>query len=206
MTNANYTHLLTIVDRSGSMHPIQDDMRGALDELFKTQAAEDGTCLVDYVQFDTKYELVFEDKPVADAKAVLNPRGGTALLDAIGKGTTDLGAKLAKLDEDERPGNVIVVVVTDGHENSSVDWNRDAVKELIGRQENDYNWTFTFLGANMDAVAVGQSFGFQGANSLSYSTQNTGETLAAASAFVTRTRSGVKGGYSDEDRDNAVKS
>lgn len=206
MTNPNYTHLLTIVDRSGSMSAIEHDMRGGLDELFKSQAEEDGTCLVDYVQFDTTYELVFEDKPVADARAVLKPRGGTALLDAIGRGVTELGEKLAALSEDERPANVIVVVVTDGHENSSREWTAAKVKELVERQENEWNWTFTFLGANMDAVATAQNYGFNPANSLTYTTNNTGGTVAAASAFVSRTRAGAKGGYSDEDRQNAVKS
>lgn len=205
MTNPNYDHLLTVVDRSGSMFNIQEDMRGALDELFKAQAAEDGTCLVDYVQFDNHYELVFEDKPAGEAVATLEPRGSTALLDAIGKAVTDLGKKLADLPEDERPGNVIVAVVTDGMENSSVDWKPEDVRALIKEQEDKYNWTFTFLGANIDAVKVGASFGFNPDNSLTYTTNNTGGTVAAASAFVTRTRTGAKGGYTDEDRQNAVK-
>lgn len=204
MTDSNKTHLLTIVDRSGSMSYVAADMRGGLDTFFKEQAELDGECLVDYVQFDTEYEKVFEDTPVADAKAILQPRGGTALLDAIGKGVTDLGEKLAKLDESQRPGTVLVVVVTDGHENSSREWDAEAVKELIKRQENEWNWKFTFLGANIDAVAVGAQFGFSVESSLTYSTANIGQTMSSLNTYAGATRSGVKGAYTDEDRRNAL--
>lgn len=191
MTDKNYTHLLAIVDRSGSMASCQEDMRGGLDELFKSQAEVEGKCLVDYVQFDTQYEVVYTDVDVSEAKAVLKPRGGTALLDAVGKAVTELGDKLAKLDEDSRPGLVQVFVVTDGYENASLEWNAKAVKELIKSQEEKYKWDFIFLGANMDAVAVGESFGFKGDKSLTYDTHNTYAMAGATSAYVTRSRLAV---------------
>ena len=67
MTDSNYTHLLVIVDRSGSMSGLEKDMIGGLDTFFAEQAKLDGECLVDYVQFDNTYELVFQDVDVADA-------------------------------------------------------------------------------------------------------------------------------------------
>lgn len=204
MTDSNKTQLLVIVDRSGSMAPVAADMRGGLDTFFKEQSELDGECLVDYIQFDTEYEKVFEDRPVADAKAVLQPRGGTALLDAIGKGVTELGEKLAKLNEDQRPGTVLVVVVTDGYENSSTEWSADAVKAIIKEQEDKWNWKFTFLGANIDAVAVGAQFGFSSDSSLTYSTANIGQTMSSLNTYAGATRSGLKGAYSDEDRRAAL--
>lgn len=188
MTDSKYTHILAIVDRSGSMAMIQNDMRLGLDEFFKTQAGIEGKCLVDYAMFDQHYEKVFEDVPVADAKAVLQPRGSTALLDAVGKAVTELGEKLAGRDEADRPGLVQVIVVTDGMENASREWNAEAVKSLISQQETKYGWDFIFLGANMDAVAVGQSFGFSGDKSLTYDVHNTGAMTAAVSNYTTRSR------------------
>jgi hypothetical protein len=180
------------------------EMRNALDTFFKDQSEVKGTCLVDYVQFDNKIETVFTDRYISEAEAVLQPRGATALLDAVGKSVTELGERLAGKNEQDRPGTVIVVVVTDGYENASQEWNADKVKELIKQQEDKYNWNFTFLGANMDAVAVGASFGFSSDTSMTFDTHYVGAASASLSNYATVTRGGGKGGYSDEDRKRAV--
>lgn len=200
MTNPKYSHIAVVVDRSGSMSRLATDMRGALDEFFKAQAVLPGVCLVDYVQFDHDFELVFEDTHVSLAKAQLQPRGSTALLDAIGKTVVNLGEKLAAKTEAERPGTVQVVVVTDGHENASREWTNGSIKELIQEQESKWNWDFVFLGANMDAVAVGESFGFRAGNSMTYDTGNTVAMASAVSNFTTRSRSGLDASFTDEER------
>lgn len=204
MTNSNYTHLAVVVDRSGSMWSIQEDMRGALNELFKAQAELPGTCLVDYVQFDNEIETVFENRGVSKAEAVLEPRGSTSLLDAIGKTVTNLGKKLANLPEELRPGTVIVAIVTDGGENSSREWKSDAVKELVERQQSEWNWEFLFLGANMDAVETAAGFGIGAQSALTYDTSNTGAAVAAASGYIATTRTGLTASFTDEDRQNAL--
>lgn len=200
MTDKNYTHLLCVVDRSGSMSGYEKDMVGGMNTMFEEQAKLDGKCLVDYVQFDTEIETVFADTPAGDAKAELAPRGATALLDAMGQSITDLGRKFKKLDEDKRPGTVIVIIVTDGYENSSREWSNAKVKELITRQEDEWNWNFTFLGANMDAVAVGANFGVRKDSALTFTQGNESALFASASTYVTNTRSGIANAYTDEDR------
>lgn len=200
MTNPNYTHLLVITDRSGSMISCATEMINALNTYFDEQAQLDGKCLVDYVQFDNTYERVFSDTPVADARAVLDPRGSTALLDAMGRGVVEFGTKLAGLDEDKRPGTVIVVVITDGYENASQEWTAKKVRELVTKQRDEFNWTFTFLGANLDAVAVGAQYGFAAGDSLTFNVDNTAMASASLSGYTTRTRTGLGGGYTDEDR------
>jgi hypothetical protein len=202
MTNENLTQLLVVTDRSGSMATCAGDMIGGLNTFFDEQAKLDGECVVDYVQFDNEYEVVFTDKPVSEARAQLVPRGSTALLDAIGKAVTDLGKKLADKPEDERPGTVIVVTITDGYENSSREWTAETVKELIKNQEDKYNWNFTFLGANMDAVAVGRQFGFNPDTSLTFDTTNVAAASASLSGYATNTRSHLPNAYTDEDRES----
>lgn len=201
MTNSKYTHILAIVDRSGSMRGVARQMTEALNEYFEGQSKLDGKCLVDYVQFDNRYEKVYEDRDVSEAEAVIQARGSTALLDAIGRGATELGAKLRRKRESARPGTVLVVVVTDGYENSSTDWTADEVKDLIATQENTYNWEFVFLGANMDAVDVGTSFGFKAGSTLTYDTAYAGATAQSLGNYTTRTRSGVKdNAFNDSER------
>ena len=209
MTDSNYTHILAIVDRSGSMSwgGVAKEMTHALDKYFEGQAEVEGKCLVDYVQFDTVYEKVFEDTPVVEAKAVIQPRGGTALLDAIGRGTVELGTKLKRLPEHARPGTVLVVVVTDGQENSSVEYSAEKVKALINKQEDKYSWEYFFLGANIDAVATGDQFGFKRGNTLTFDINNaqavsaTMDSLAVSNATY---RSGGTYAFSDEEREAAV--
>jgi len=159
------TDLIIIMDRSGSMSSIQQDMEGGLDQLFTDQRKEPGECQVTLVQFDDEHELVYEAKPLADVPPTkLVPRGTTALLDAMGFTIRRTGERLAALPEAERPGKVIVVIVTDGHENASKEYQpsaggRERIAAMVKEQEEKYSWTFVYLGANQDAFEVGGSIG-----------------------------------------------
>jgi hypothetical protein len=208
LVDDNYTHILAIVDRSGSMAGSANRMTAALNEFFQSQAELEGKCLVDYVQFDTVYEKVYEDQDVKNAEAFIVARGGTALLDAIGRGATELGSKLRRLKEVHRPGKVLVVVVTDGHENSSRSWNATSVKQLITQQEETYKWEFLFLGANIDAVAVGADYGFKYDNTIQFNIHDdeaVGATSMALTNYAGTYRGGGKGAFSAEEREKANK-
>lgn len=211
MTDSNYTHVLAIVDRSGSMGAgnVYLEMQNALNDWFKEQAKVEGKCLVDYAQFDTVFTKVYEAKPVEHATAVIEPRGMTALLDAIGRGVTELGEKLAAMPESQRPGKVLVAVVTDGMENSSREYTAAQVKELVQKQQDEFNWEFVFLGANMDAVAVGGLYGFKPESSLTFNIYDGESVVATSSAlsnYTTAYRGGSKAAFSDEDRKKANRS
>ena len=120
-TNADLTLIAVLVDRSGSMAQWREDMEGGLNAFVESQASEPGEAEITLAQFDTRYELVWPLGPIKDApKYALMPRGGTALLDAMGRFITQVGEELTQRDEADRPGKVIVCIVTDGLENSSV--------------------------------------------------------------------------------------
>ena len=99
--------------------------------------------------------------------------------------------------------------MTDGYENSSVEWTLDAVSAVIKRQEREYSWDFVFLGANIDAVAVGQGMGFAADKSLTYAATGGGvaSAMSSTTAYVSRKRSAPQAapvlGFSDEDRAGA---
>ncbi len=162
-------------------------------------------------QFDNSYERVYANRPIADVPLLdLQPRGMTALYDAVGRLTTEIGQELAARPERERPGKVIVVVLTDGHENASVEWTHEAVHAAITRQEQQFSWDFLFLGANMDAVAVAKGMGFQPDKAITYATSKAGvnAVFAAAASYTSRARSASPAapaaGFSDADRANAA--
>lgn len=169
MTNQDLSLIAALLDRSGSMQSIADDTRGGFDAYIASVKAQPGTTQVTLAQFDDQYEVVYHGRPIGDVPPLtLEPRGSTALLDALGRFITEVGAGLAALPEDQRPGDVTVLVMTDGHENASGEWTVAGVRELIAQQESQYSWDFVFMGANMDAVAVGTQLGFAAGKSLTY--------------------------------------
>lgn len=169
MTKPNSTEIIFVVDRSGSMAAIADDMRGGFDTFIAKQKETPGECKVTLTQFDDHYDVVYSARPINEVTSLLlEPRGSTALLDAIGRTINDTGARLKKLRESERPSQVLFVIITDGHENASREYNRQRIFDMITHQRDKYNWEFIFLGANQDAIAVGQSLGVSVTNSVTY--------------------------------------
>jgi len=213
MTNPNKSHITLILDRSGSMNSIASDVIGAVNGFVAEQQAVPGECSFTLVQFDDQdpYETVY-DGPLANAKKLDSktyvPRGSTPLLDAIGRGISDLGAKLSAMPQHDRPGKVIFVVQTDGLENASREYDKPRIKEMIERQTKDYNWQFVFLGANQDAIAEGAAIGTVQASSMSYAATGQGVRASYASTAnaVRSFRSGTAASvaFSDDDRVEAM--
>ena len=168
MTDPNYTAMLIILDRSGSMSDIRDDMVGGLEQLLATQAAEPGLLTVDIVTIDDQIELTHSFAQPEDVKIELIPRGSTALYDAVGRSLNGLGEALAKLTEHARPGTVLVTIVTDGMENASSEYTPDVIAKLITRQRDTYNWDISFLGANQDAILEVRKIGIGADDVLTY--------------------------------------
>jgi hypothetical protein len=161
---SDLTDITLVVDRSGSMEQVREDAEGGVNSFIAQQAKEPGEALLTLVQFDTEYEFLHKGIPISQVpKYELIPRGMTALLDAVGRAINETGERLAKTDEADRPGLVVFVAMTDGLENSSKEFSKDAVKEMIERQQQQYNWHFTFLGANQDAFAEAGGMGIHAA-------------------------------------------
>jgi uncharacterized protein YegL len=200
VTDKNLTYLTGIMDRSGSMALIKTDTEGGWNTLIEEQAKEPGECLVSLVQFDTVYETVFDYTPVWDVpKYELHPRGSTALLDAIGNTINTLGEKLAAMPEDQRPGSVILVILTDGCENASHEFTAAQIKTMIERQQNDYQWVIQFLGANQDAVTTAKSYGIAASHAMTYDGHNVANSFSSSSANIAAFRTATATGLSHEE-------
>jgi uncharacterized protein YegL len=154
-----------ILDKSGSMSTKVQDVIGGfnlyLDELAKEPAVDYGFSLT---LFDTVVEMKYKAAPLAEVAklddATYRPSGNTALLDAIGN-----TVQTVSTDSFDK---IITVIMTDGEENSSREWSLQAIRALIKSKEAGGNWTFVFLGANVDAFEQGANLGVPVAQSVRY--------------------------------------
>ena len=157
MTNAAYTHLTLVVDRSGSMGSVQDEAQGGINALIADQFALEGKLTVTLSQFDDAFETV-QRMGASPFTFSLEPRGMTALLDAVGMELVRTGEDLEALAEGDRPGRVVLVVVTDGQENASHEYTLETVRSMLAVQREQFGWEVRFLGAD-DAAWQGQALG-----------------------------------------------
>lgn len=156
------THIIFVVDRSGSMAGIATDMIGGYNEFIKKQKKQKGACFVSFYQFDDIYESVFVRVRLKDVKDLdsktYSPRNMTALYDAIGKTISEYNTYLSSLNDKDKPERILFVTITDGMNNASREYTLDKVREMITTQTKN-SWDFVFLGSNIDAWSAGQSLG-----------------------------------------------
>ena len=136
-----------------------------LDELTKEPAVDYGFSLT---LFDTVVEMKHKAVPLAKVAKLddktYRPSGNTALYDALGNTVQTVNT--------DGFDKIITVIMTDGEENSSHEWTMQGIRELIRCKEAAGNWTFVFLGANLDAFAQGTNLGVPVANSVRYDPAN----------------------------------
>jgi Mg-chelatase subunit ChlD len=205
MTNPEYRHLILIIDRSGSMQSCREATQEGISGFFAAQAGEPGRATASLFEFDTEHDTVFEHVALADAPPyTLVPRNGTALLDAVGFAFAREGEWLASLPEDDRPGAVVVVIATDGDENSSREYTPGQIRDIIREQQDTYGWQVLFIGANMDAVKTAASYGVPVASAMTFNTASTAGAYASVSNMVSRGASGLGYQFTDQERATAT--
>lgn len=187
MPNALLTEIVVIMDRSGSMSTIQNAMEEGFAKFIAEQRKVPDPCNVTFYRFNSSVDKVFEEQPLQSVEVMrLEPSGGTALLDAMGTAIESVGARLAAKPEAQRPGKVVVVVITDGQENASADYTPSRVADLVKQQSEVYGWQFAFLGANIDSFAVASMLNIQASGTMDYASSAQG-----ASAMMGNLASGV---------------
>lgn len=201
------TDITLVLDRSGSMDTIREDVIGGFNAFVEEQRKLAGEARLSLVRFDHEYEVVYTGRPLADVvpldRATYVPRGSTALLDAVGRTIIATGARLAGTLEAARPDRVIIVVQTDGLENASREFTREQVVQLVAHQQHKYAWQFVFLGANLDAIGEAAALGIDPGAALQYqaSPDVARGAYAALSDAVSRSRqTGDRLAFTKEDR------
>jgi hypothetical protein len=155
--NTQLAEISFILDRSGSMKPLQKAAVTAFNAFVKSQIDVPGDAHLTLVQFDDAYEVPVLARPLKEVPeltaATYVPRGSTALFDAIGRTITETERRLDGLSDEEKPGKVIMAIFTDGYENASREYTSKQISELIRVHRDTHGWEFIFLAANQDAIA-----------------------------------------------------
>ena len=205
----DYTAMVLVIDRSGSMLTIANEVEGSLKEFLNTQKKLSGKLTVDTVFFDDKIEnrAEFADPNKEEIDFTIDPRGMTALYDAVGVKIVSFGEALAKMPESKRPEKVMFVIATDGMENASKEISQTHLAEMIKTQTDEFSWDFTFLGSNQDAVLVANTLNINSDNAITYNGSAAGvsNVIRAMSTRSAQVRAGVVNAtYSDADREAAM--
>lgn len=192
----NYCHISVVLDRSGSMGCVRDSTIEGFNSFVTKQRLEDGEATISLSQFDDYHDDVYsfvdlKTSPLLDTETFV-PRGCTALYDAVGRSIVNTGEKLAGMTEDERPEKVLFVILTDGYENASKEYNLSKIKKMIEHQESKYKWEFVFIGANINAEEVGAGMGISYDKSITFSASARGvdTVFASLSSNVSSYRNG----------------
>jgi len=181
---ANKTHIYILLDRSGSMSSIANDVIGGFNQMIKDQKANGPDAKVTFVQFDSQdpQYVVVAGAPISEITDLTStsfiPRAGTPLLDAtgllIGRARVEAAAReatgLPKQD-------ILFVSITDGEENESTEYTLPQIKKLFKECEKS-GWTFVFVSAALDAYGDAQRIGVRHGNIQSFDKSARGTRLA----------------------------
>jgi uncharacterized protein YegL len=183
------TEIVFILDRSGSMAGMESDVIGGFNAFLNEQKKLKDKALLTTILFDTEYEVLHDGVDIQKVEPITKKeyfvRGGTALLDAVGRAIS--GIKAHYKDGDK----VLFVINTDGEENSSHEFTKDKLKKMIEKREKKDNWKFMFLGANIDSFSVASGIGIPMAHTSNFS--QTGQGYATMYNAVSNISSNYRG-------------
>lgn len=189
------THVHIVLDRSGSMQSCHRSTVDGFNEYLNTlRNDKDGDYFVTLTQFDSgrngpEIEQTFSDLKLKKVRDLtlddFKPRGMTPLLDAIGISIRETEENLSKK---KGTNAVVLVIITDGGENSSREFKTETIKKMIDKKEAD-GWTVAYLGANQDAFAVGSTMGFKSDKTMTYRTDQMGQTFRGLAETTVHRRS-----------------
>lgn len=153
--------LAFVLDKSGSMDSIRGATISGFNEYKNDQARQPGKALMSLMMFDTDFVSVCGAVPIAEVddltQANYKPGGCTALYDAIAHTVRGVDEYIEHAER--RPDKVLVVIMTDGQENSSREFDRDRVFRMITDRQDNRGYEFVYLGANQDSYVMGRSIG-----------------------------------------------
>lgn len=181
MAKKDKTSVIFLLDETGSMHAHYEETITGFNEYIQQLKKEKNISFtLTTFNSDTGVEVLYVDIPIARVKELTEetykPNSTTPLYDAIGKTIKELDDRLKK--KKSKP-KVLFVIMTDGYENASKEYDIKAIKSLIKKKEGE-DWSFIFMGINQDAWLNAKEFGFKSGNVISVMSGQIRSTLKSA--------------------------
>lgn len=161
----NTVDVIFIVDNSGSMSGLEKDTLGGFNSVLQQQKQldADDQVFITTVLFNHQYRYLHQRKPLHEVSPLTEKEyqvgGMTALLDVMGDSLSKIKNQIDLAEQVKGEHKVLCVVITDGEENASREYNHTQIKNLVESRQNKDQWEFLFLGANIDAFSVSASLG-----------------------------------------------
>jgi transcriptional regulator with XRE-family HTH domain len=170
LSSNEHTEFLYIMDASGSMYNVTDDVIGGFNSFIDEQQLQNDRAFLTTVIFNHTVSTLYESRDVSLVQKIdrLSYRaiGSTALFDAIGQ-------SVIKLENRANTHKVLVTIMTDGYENSSRYFTRSKIKRMIETKTSE-GWEFIFAGANIDVDKVGEDIGIKKSQRLKFTSDSAG--------------------------------
>ena len=177
-----WTELVFILDRSGSMSGLEAETIDGYNGLLAKQKKEAGQAMLTTVLFDDRFQLLHDRVQLEEVMPITEReyyvRGSTALLDALGKTIQHVSGVHRSMKMEERPTRVLVVITTDGMENASSEYSVRTIRQLVEHQKKACDWEFLFLGANIDALEVAERVGIARERAVDFHSDREGTHLS----------------------------
>lgn len=165
-------HVVIILDSSGSMESMKKEAVDMYNEQIKALKESSGNMetYVSFITFGTKVnEPIIWCGNINDVREIelkdYNPLGGTALYDAVG---TSISKLLKRGDSKDKNTSYLFLIITDGEENSSAEYDGKKISSLIKKVQKTKRWTFTYLGTTNDLSKVKDVFNLSVGNTRGY--------------------------------------
>ncbi len=152
------TEIAFVLDKSGSMSNLVEDTIGGFNSILSQQKEKEGRAYITTMLFNHEFSWLHDHLDIHDVRPITRKQyftsGCTALYDAIGHTVN----RLDRIRESEEDANVLMVIITDGMENSSREFEGGQIRKMI-EARREKGWEFLFLGANIDSFAVSEGLG-----------------------------------------------
>lgn len=179
----NITELVFIIDKSGSMAGLESDTIGGFNATIKKHKKDkESKAYVTTILFNTNFDMIHDRVEITKINQMKESDyevgGSTALLDAVGETLEHIRNIHKYARKEDVPSKTLFIIITDGMENASHKYSNSQIKSMISAMREERKWEFIFLGANIEAEEVAESYGILRERSVNYNSDKRGTKAA----------------------------